>query len=199
MESVSFATALEVRNLILDAEREQLNAKKRNEQSQLELYHALISRLSTVEFFNPLLTSVSKEIVGRFSATTRLSIHAVFITPGGYVDTPGYFQIKFLSCGLPNCTPEYDQSFCHSAIAAVTPYVQRYVRTLFEGNGFKVWWTPTHFCFQDANEYYLVQDAFILSSLYKDVAPQTIERERVHSSCLTRLDLTKLSVDDHDS
>ena len=190
----AFATSTDVRNLIVQAEQDHLATKKRNEAAQISFYRTFFQCLTTERFFAPLLTSTSKELIGRFNASSRMSIHASFITPGSYHDTPGYFQIKFLSAGMNNWTQEYDEAFCSNLTARITPYVQEHTRKIMEAHGWKVWWTPTHFCFQDANEYQLVQDALILGSLYQDIVPKDVLSTKVEASCLTRLDLSKLSV-----
>ena len=190
----SFATARDVRNLIVAAEQDHLASKKRYEQTQYDFYQTFMQSLTTERFFNPLLTSTSKELIGRFTPSSRISIHASFITPGEYIDTPGYFQIKFLSAGHPNWTQEHDQSFCQNLISRITPYTQQKTRERMELHGWKVWWTSTHFCFQDANEYQLVQDALILGSLYQDILPKEFNTTKIESSCLTRLDLSNLTV-----
>jgi hypothetical protein len=193
----SFATARDVRNLIVAAEQDHLASKKRYELSQCDFYQTFMNSLTTERFFNPILTSTSKELIGRFIPSSRISIHASFVTPGEFTDTPGYFQVKFLSAGHPNWTHEYDKCFCENLIQRVTPYTQQKVRDCMEIHGWKVWWTLNHFCFQDANEYNLVQDALILGSLYKDIVPQALKTSKVDSSCLTRLDLSNLTVNNN--
>lgn len=189
---ITLASAQEVRNAIVKAEEEHLIAKQRFEKLQSDFYSAFTNLLTAEEFFSPLLTSASKEIVGRFSLRSRISVHACFISPGKYTDTVGYFQIKFLSMGNSNVTQEFDTNFCEKAIHQLSPYVQNCVQKCFETYGWKVWWTPTHFCFQDANEYRLVQDALILGSLYRSIQPLDDTTEKVQSSCLTRLDLSNV-------
>jgi hypothetical protein len=194
---ISMASAQDVRNAIVATEQTHLRLKKQFETDQLDFYLSVINCLTNEDFFNPILTSISNEIIGRFCSRLRVGIHATFVTPGDFSDLPGYFQIKFTSTGFHNCTPAYDKHYCEKLTESVSPYVQGVVRRAMEKKGWKVWWTPTHFCFQDANEYQLIQDALFIGSLYRDIQPLEIKEDKVQSSCLTRLDLSKLTVDDN--
>jgi hypothetical protein len=185
---ITIATASDVRNAILQAEREVFTAKWNLENAQLDFYMNFINLLTTIDFFNPLLTSVSKEIFGRFNSRSKISVHAAFLSPGEFCDSPGYFQVRFLSSGFPNITPQWENDFCKKAHCNVSPYVQKRVRFFMEKQGWRVWWTPEHFCFQDSNEFYLVQDAMSLTSFFKDIQPLNIHSNRTESSRLTRLD-----------
>lgn len=185
---ITVATASDVRNAILQAERECFHLKQTLENGQLDFYMTFMNLLSAAEFFLPLLTSVSKEIQGRFNTRSRISIHASFVSPGEFCDSPGYFQIRFLSAGFLNTTPEWDKDFCKKAIAALSPYVQKRVRYHMERKGWKVWWTPDHFCIQDANEYQLIQDALTLGNLFREVQPLMLRDSRIESANLVRFD-----------
>jgi hypothetical protein len=59
MDSITLASAYDIRNAIVEAEREQLIKKQRHEERQLEFYLTFMNRLTAAEFFSPLLTSVS--------------------------------------------------------------------------------------------------------------------------------------------
>jgi hypothetical protein len=185
----TIAAASDVRNAILQAEREVFTTKWNLENAQLDFYMNFINLLTTIDFFNPILTSVSKEIFGRFNPRSKISVHATFLSPGEFCDSPGYFQVHFLSSGFPNITPSWENDFCKKAHCNVSPYVQKRVRSFMENKGWRVWWTPDFFCFQDANEYHLVQDAMTLGSFFKDIQPLSLHSHRAESSRLSRLDL----------
>lgn len=187
----TLASAYDIRNAIVEAEREQLNKKQRHEERQLEFYLTFINRLTAAEFFSPLLTSVSHELIGRFHPKSRTSIHASFITPSDYFDAPGYFQIKFLSSGLLEYEGyDMDIDFCRKLVESITPFVGKKVIELMDIKGWRVWWTKTHFCFQDKNEWQLIQDSMLIGSLYRDIHYGKQDRiSRVVSSSLARLDI----------
>jgi len=191
MDSITLASAYDIRNAIVEAEREQLIKKQRHEERQLEFYLTFMNRLTAAEFFSPLLTSVSHELIGRFHPKSRTSIHAEFITPSDCYDAPGYFQVKFLSSGLLEYEGyEMDVEFCRKLVESVTPFVAKKVHELMDIKGWRVWWTKTHFCFQDKNEWQLIQDSMLIGSLYRDIhynLPQE-RSSRVVSSSLARLD-----------
>jgi len=182
------ATASDVRNAIVKAERECFNAKQELENFQLDLYMTFMNLLTASEFFIPILNSPTKKIVGRFTVRSKIGIHASFLSPGDFCDTPGYFQVRFLSVGFPNTTTEWDRDFCKKATCSLSPYVQKRVRFHMERKGWKVWWTPDHFCIQDANEYQLIQDASCLGSLFNDIQPISLNDNRMCIGSLIRFD-----------
>lgn len=188
LAEITVAPASEVRSSILQAERECFNFKQNLENLQLDFYMTFMNLLTAVDFFNPILSSVSKEIQGRFNPRSKIAIHAAFVCPGEFCDTPGYFKINFLSSGFVNTTQEWDKDFCRKATAILSPYVQKRVRFYMDRQGWKVWWTPDHFCIQDKNEYQLVQDALILGSLFKEIQPLSLYDNRVEPSSLSRFD-----------
>lgn len=186
---ITVATASDVRHAILQAERECFSVKQNLENLQLDFYMTFINLLTATEFFLPILNSVSKEIIGRFNPRSRICIHAAFVSPGEFCDTPGYFKVRFLSrSGFTNTTVEYDREFCKKATSTLSPYVQKRVRFYMEQKGWKVWWTTDHFCIQDANEYQLVQDALTLGSLFRDIQPLNIHDSCIEPGSLTRFE-----------
>jgi hypothetical protein len=176
-----------VRNLITEAERVFFEEKKSIERMQLNVYQELLDLLTNENFFIPLLTSVSKEIVGRFCLQSRIAIHATFCSPGKFIDAPGFFKIRFTSTGLPNVSKAFDTNASQSLTMAVSSYVKTMVRVQMDAVGWKCWWTDTHFCFQECNEFKLVQDALRLGSLFKLVDTEE-EINQIKASRLCRAD-----------
>jgi len=190
----TLASAHDIRNAIVEAEREQLRNKQRYEERQLDFYLSFVNRLTAVDFFAPILSSVSHEIIGRFHPKSRMSIHAEFITPSDSYDSPGFFQIRFLNSGLVETAEggEFDIDFCRKLVESVTPYVMRRVSEVMSLKGWRAWWSKSHFCFQDKNEWQLIQDSMLIGSLYRDVIFRDAEEHsssRVEPSSLVRLDL----------
>jgi hypothetical protein len=177
-----------VKNLITSAEASILEEAKSTERLQHKLYFEFLNLLTNERFFTPLLTSLSREIVGRFCLESRMAINASFYTPGltQFRDSPGYFQVSFISSGLPNITLSFDKNLCLSLTSALSPHVRKCVETHLKQLGWECWWTSTHFCFQEANRYYLIQDSILLGSLFPpSKAPPS---SRVEQSRLVRFD-----------
>lgn len=175
-----------VRNLITEAERVFFEEKQSIERMQLRVYQEFLDLLTCENFFTPLLTSVSKEIVGRFCLQSRIAIQASFCSPGQFIDAPGFFKILFTSTGSPNVSQAFDANASQSLTMALSNYVKSMVRRQMEAAGWKCWWTPTHFCFQECNEFKLVQDAIRLGSLFN--VDTTNEAKKIETSRLCRSD-----------
>ena len=160
-------SAENVKNQIILAEAEMANDMKKLERVQHLIYDELLSVMTTELFFQPLLTSKSKELVGRFCLKSTLSIHAVFESPPSFTIGPGVFKIQFLSSGLNNVTQKYDMDLCTSLILTLAPSVRTHVQTTLETLGWKCWWTTTHFCFHESDESAKIADAKLLGNLFK--------------------------------
>jgi hypothetical protein len=177
-------SAENVRNQIILAEAEMLNDMKKLEAMQLSIYEELLSVLTTEIFFQPLLTSKAKEIVGRFCLKSNLSIHAYFESPPCFTIGPGVFKIQFISSGR-DVSQKYDLNLCTTLILALAPSVKTYVKTTVEKLGWKCWWTTTYFCFQPSDEFEKIQEAKLLGSLFTFVP--TVESDApAHLAKLTR-------------
>jgi hypothetical protein len=175
-----------VRNLITEAERVFFEEKKSIERMQHQIYSEFLDLLTSENFFIPLLTSVSKEIVGRFCLQSRIAIHASFCSPGQFIDAPGFFKVSFTSTGLPNVSQAFDLNASQSLTMAPSPYVKSLVRLQMEAVGWKCWWTATHFCFQECNEFKLIQDAIRLGTLF--AMDTSLEATKIEPSRLCRAD-----------
>lgn len=181
-----------VKNLITSAEAAILQEAKSTESLQFKIYFSFLDLLTNDRFFKPLLACPARELKGRFCLESCISVHAQFYTPGlsQFRDSPGYFKISFISCGLPNVTAAFDTDICASLTAALSPYVRTHVENHLKILGWECWWTNTHFCFQEANRYYLIQDSILLGSLFPPSKPQQTQSQptRVEQSRLVRFE-----------
>jgi hypothetical protein len=188
LKELMVTRAEDVRDLTRQTEQQCFNSKQQLELNQLQLYMNFLELLTTADFFTPLLSSPSRELNGKFHPKSNIWIHASFLCPGDFVDTPGYFRVRFVSSGFSPKTAfsKWDDNFCSKATTCLSPYVQSRIRYHMERQGWKVWWTSEYFCFQDNHEFKLVQDAIKLSTHFNDVQPLRIHETRLESSSLCR-------------
>lgn len=160
-----------IQPFILSANEDVLRELKSTETLQLSVYNQLLDLLTKDIFFEPLLKSKSKELVGRFCLQSTIAIHASYISYGAseYMDTPGHFEIEFTASGIPNISASFDSHFCEALSVNPSPFVKKIVRAKLEALGWKAWWYDGKFNFQSIPDSELIKEAIYVGKFYNPI------------------------------
>lgn len=130
------------------------------EQQKLNEVHLYIECLLpqlTRTLFEEVMRSVSKSLTfvlnspaNNCSEVTLYWRHPVIAGIG-----PGFFQLK-------------SADLAHGLNGKIDTSVQEKVRVYLRERGWKCWWTLDSFCFQDANDFDLVEKGMKLFACYRD-------------------------------
>jgi hypothetical protein len=174
-----------VRTYINAANEDFLKELQTTEKLQLSVYNDLLLLLTKELFFQPLLESRSKQIVGRFCLLSNIAINASYLSYGTseFLDAPGHFELEFASSGLPNVSSTFDSHLSASLTRNPTPHVKKTIRSKLNSLGWKAWWYDGKFCFQAIPDSKLIEETILLANMYSSIPDFILPTETsVHQS-----------------